>query len=181
VRNLCLLLLGLVMTAPMVQAQNTTAVRAVDSLDLHRYAGQWYEIARFPNQFQLKCVANVMAKYTLLANGQVEVLNTCRESDGTTDSAIGRAKLADKYGPASRLKVRFAPGMLGWIPMVWGDYWVLDLTDDYGAALVGTPDREFLWILSRTPTLDPAVYERLIATAQRQAFDVKRLVPTRQE
>jgi apolipoprotein D and lipocalin family protein len=111
----------------------------------------------------------------------VEVLNTCRESDGTTDSAIGRAKLADKYGPASRLKVRFAPGILGWIPMVWGDYWVLDLTDDYGAALVGTPDREFLWILSRTPTLAPAVYERLIATAERQGFDVRRLVQTRQE
>jgi apolipoprotein D and lipocalin family protein len=181
VRNLCLLVLGLVMTAPMVQAQDNTTVTAVDSLDLHRYAVQWYEIARFPNQFQLKCVANVMAKYTLLANGQVEVLNTCRESDGSTDSATGRAKLADKYGPASRLKVRFAPGILGWIPMVWGDYWVLDLTDDYGAALVGTPDREFLWILSRTPALDPTVHERLIATAERQGFDVKRLVQTRQE
>jgi apolipoprotein D and lipocalin family protein len=181
VRNLCLLVLGLVMTAPMVQAQDNTAVTAVDSLDLNRYAGQWYEIARFPNEFQLKCVSNVAAKYTLLANGEIEVLNSCRESDGTVDSAIGRAKLADKYGPASRLKVRFAPGILGWIPMVWGDYWVLDVTEDYSAALVGTTDREFLWILSRSPTLDSAIYERLVATAERQWFDVGRLVRTRQE
>jgi apolipoprotein D and lipocalin family protein len=179
-RNLCFVVLGLSVVAPTLQAQDRIPVTSIDSLDLNRYAGQWYEIARFPNQFQLKCVANVTAQYTRLANGEIEVLNACRVSDGTVDSAIGRAKLADRTGPTSRLKVRFAPGILGWLPMVWGDYWVLDLTDDYQAVLVGTPNREYLWILSRTPTLDAAIYQRLVATAERQGFDVGRLVMTRQ-
>ena len=180
-RNSYSVLLALAVMAPQVQAQDTTTVTAIDSLDLNRYAGQWYEIARFPNEFQLKCVANVAARYTLLANGEVEVLNTCRVSDGTTDSAIGRAKLAKKDGPTSKLKVRFAPAILGWLPMVWGDYWVLDITDSYDAVLVGTPDREYLWVLSRTPELDPATYQRLVDTAARQWFDVGRLVRTRRE
>jgi apolipoprotein D and lipocalin family protein len=90
--------------------------------------------------------------------------------------AEGRARVADKAGPTSRLKVRFAPAFLSWLPMVWGDYWVLDLTDDYGAALVGTPDREYLWVLSRTPALADSTWRRLLATAAGQGFDVARLV-----
>ena len=175
------LFLALMVCAPGVQAQERTAVTAIDSLDLTRYAGQWYEVARFPNQFQLKCVGNVSAQYTRLANGEIEVLNTCRLSDSTVDSAVGRAKLAKKSGPTSKLKVRFAPSILGWLPMVWGDYWVLDITDAYDAVLVGTPNREYLWVLSRTPVLDSLVYQRLEATAEREGFDVGRLVRTRQE
>ncbi len=72
--------------------------------------------------------------------------------------------------------VRFAPRILSFLPMVWGDYWILDLTDDYGAALVGTPSREYPWVLSRTPRLDEATYERLVATAAAQGFDVARLI-----
>ncbi len=178
--KLSCLLLALTVITSRAQAQNTTAVTPIDSVNLERYAGQWHEIARFPNEFQLKCVADGAAKYTLLANGEIEVLNTCRVSDGTIDSAIGRAKLRDKGGPTSILKVRFAPRILSWLPMVWGDYWVLDLTDDYGAVLIGTPDRKYLWILARATELDPAIYDRLVATAARQGFDVGRLVKTRQ-
>ncbi len=89
--------------------------------------------------------------------------------------AEGRAKLAHRDGPASQLKVRFAPGFLSFLPMVWGNYWILDLTEDYGAALVGDPSREYLWVLSRTPELDEQVYRRLVATAEAQGFDIARL------
>ncbi len=156
-------------------AQDPSApVRAVPALDLARYAGLWHEVARLPNRFQKRCVGGVTASYELL-DGGIRVVNTCRVADGTRIRAEGRARLADRNGPASRLKVRFAPALLSFLPMVWADYWVLDLTDDYGAALVGTPDRRYLWVLSRSPEIDPATYSRLVGTAARQGFDVARL------
>jgi len=154
-------------------------VQAIPSLDLDRYAGVWHEVARLPNGFQRRCVGDVTASYEL-RDGGITVVNTCRAADGSTIRAEGRARLADHDGPASRLKVRFAPGFLSFLPMVWGDYWVLDLTADYTAALVGTPDRRYLWVLSRSPELDAATYDRLVATAARQGFDVARLVRSSQ-
>lgn len=171
-----LLSMALFLTA----AQDTTRglVRPVDSVDLARYAGRWYEIARFPNRFQARCASETMADYELLKNGEVRVVNTCRRADGGLVLAEGRARLAQRSGPASRLEVRFAPAFLSFLPMVWGDYWILDLTDDYGAALVGDPTRAYLWILSRTPELDEAIYRRLVSTAAAQGFDVARLIPS---
>lgn len=150
-------------------------VRAIASLDLERYAGRWYEVARFPSWFERRCVGQATADYTLRPDGGITVVNTCRTADSTINRAEGAARLADARGPASRLKVRFAPAFLSFLPMVWADYWVLDLTDDYRAALVGTPDRRYLWVLSRTPQLDSATYDRLVATAARQGFEVARL------
>jgi apolipoprotein D and lipocalin family protein len=159
-----------------VQDSSRSAVRSVASVDLQRYAGRWYEVARFPNRFQKACQGAATAEYELLADGGIRVVNTCSAADGRTVRAEGRARLADKHGPTSKLKVRFAPGFLSFLPMVWGDYWILDLTDDYTAALVGTPDRKYLWVLSRTPELDEATYQRMIATATAQGFDVSRLI-----
>jgi apolipoprotein D and lipocalin family protein len=90
--------------------------------------------------------------------------------------AEGRARRAEPDGPGSRLKVRFAPAFLSFLPMVWGDYWILDLTSDYSAALVGSPNRAYLWVLSRTPQLDEATYKRLVAAAAAQGFEVARLM-----
>lgn len=157
-------------------AADRAAVTPVDSVDLKRYAGRWYEVARFPNSFQSECAAETTADYELLSNGQIRVVNECRRADGRVKRAVGRARLADRDGPTSRLKVRFAPGFLSFLPMVWGNYWVLDLSEDYSAALVGDPGREYLWILSRSPTLADAMYGRMVATATRQGFDVSRLV-----
>ncbi|MBM4194885.1 MAG: lipocalin family protein [Gemmatimonadetes bacterium] len=151
------------------------AVRALDSLDLVRYAGRWHEVARLPNRFQRNCAADATATYELDGDA-IRVINTCRDSAGAAVRAEGRGRLADRRGPASRLKVRFAPRALSFLPMVWADYWVLDLTEDYSAALVGTPDRAYLWILSRQPSLDAAVYDQLVATAARQGFDVSRIM-----
>ncbi|HSE27884.1 MAG TPA: lipocalin family protein [Gemmatimonadales bacterium] len=170
-------LMTLLLLAGALAAQDTVPgpVRSVDSLDLERYAGVWHEVARYPNRFQAKCVGETTATYEVLEDGQVRVVNTCRTADGGMSRAEGRARRADREGPASRLKVRFAPAFLSWLPMVWGDYWVLDLTEDYGAALVGTPDRNFLWVLSRTPAMPDSTWVRMTATAAAQGFDVSRL------
>jgi apolipoprotein D and lipocalin family protein len=151
-------------------------VMSVPAFDLRRYAGVWYEIARFPNRFQARCRGETTATYEQLPNGELRVLNTCRDAESRVIRAEGRARLADRRGPASRLKVRFAPKILSFLPMVWADYWILDLTEDYGAALVGTPNRKYLWVLSRTPQLDESTYQRLVATATAQGFDEARLV-----
>ena len=169
------LALSIVLTVLMLQVDSPRPVRSVREVDLRRYAGTWYEVARLPNRFQRKCRAETIAVYELLTNGELRVVNTCRGADGQLIRAEGRAKLADRDGPTSRLKVRFAPAILSFLPMVWGDYWILDLTADYGAALVGTPDRKYLWVLSRKPQLDDATFDRLVSTAAAQGFDVARL------
>ena len=169
-------LLVLAMLLPSARDTSRGAVRPVPTVDLSRYAGRWHEVARFPNRFQAACARETTADYTLLPDGQIRVVNTCRRADGDSMSAEGRARLARRGGPTSVLKVRFAPRILSFLPMVWGDYWILDLTDDYGAALVGSPDRKYLWLLARTPQLDEATFQRLVAAAAAQGFDTTRLV-----
>ncbi len=144
----------------LVPAAPSTDVRAVASLDLNRYSGTWYEIARYPNRFQKSCAGDVTATYTIQPNGQIEVLNRCRKTDGSLESATGTGRLAYADGPASKLKVRFAPKFLSFLPFVWADYWIIDLAEDYSYAAVGTPDHKYLWILSRTPTMDSATYQQ---------------------
>ena len=151
------------------------AVVPVDTVDLGRYAGRWYEVARFPNSFQSDCAGETVAEYERLASGQIRVVNQCRQADGTMKRAEGRAKLADRDGPTSKPKVRFATAFLSFLPMVWGNYWVLDLTPDYTAALVGDPSRKYLWVLSRAPLMADSIYRRMVGTAERQGFDVRRL------
>lgn len=165
-----------VMAILAVQDSPPGPVLSVPEVDLERYAGRWHEVARLPNKFQGKCVGETTADYELLADGAIRVVNACRVADGRITKVEGRARLANRDGPTSRLKVRFAPAILSWLPMVWGDYWVLELTPDYGAALVGTPDRKYLWVLSRTAQLDDSIYRRLVATAAAQGFDVTRLL-----
>src|SRR5512141_2853773 len=126
-------------------------VRPVPAVDLARYAGRWYEVARLPHSFEAKYTGETTADYELLPNGQMRVVNECRLADGTRTRAEGRARLADRKGPTSKLKVRFAPAFLSFLSAVWGDDWVLALSDDYSPALVGEPGRRYLWVLSRTP------------------------------
>jgi apolipoprotein D and lipocalin family protein len=151
-----------------------------DWVDLARYAGRWYEIARLPNRFQGRCAGDVAATYALRPDGRVTVVNECRGQDGQTTSVEGMARLADEKGPASRLKVRFAPAALSFLPFVWGDYWIVELDRDYRHAVVGDPARKYLWILSRSPQMDAATYQSLAATAGRLGFDAGRLVQTPQ-
>lgn len=112
--------------------------------DVERYMGLWYEVARFPVPFEAGCVG-VTAEYALLENGNVSVLNICRNPDGSEKSRI--LGEAEPVGPA-RLKVRFAS-----VPFVAGDYWVLWTDEDYQTAVVGAPNGRSGWILNRTPEI----------------------------
>lgn len=152
--------------------------RVVPALDLQRYAGQWHEVARFPNRFQKQCVAEVTAEYAIRPDGRISVVNRCQTTDGSIDRAEGVAKKASDDGPNSKLKVRFAPSWLSFLPMVWGDYWVMALADDYRYAVVGSPDHEYLWILSRTPVMSDADYSAALEAARANGFDTARLVKT---
>lgn len=159
-------------------AQSAPPVQTVARVDLDRYVGQWYEIARYPNRFQRKCTGDVSATYTKRSDGRIDVLNRCRTVDGTAE-ANGIARIVDRTTSA-KLKVRFAPAFLSFLPQVWGDYWVIGLAEDYSWAVVGSPDREYLWILSRTPTLDAKSLEAAHAAARANGFSVERLVATPQ-
>jgi apolipoprotein D and lipocalin family protein len=151
-----------------------------DWVDLARYAGRWYEIARLPNRFQTQCASDVAATYALRADGRVSVVNECRRRDGQATRVEGVARRADAKGPASRLKVRFAPAFLSFLPFVWGDYWIVELDRDYRHAVVGDPSRKYLWILSRSPEMDDATYASLASAAGRLGFDTTRLARTPQ-
>lgn len=151
----------------------------VPKVDLDRYAGRWFEIARFPNRFQKKCVGDVSAEYVRRPDGRIDVINRCRLADGTTDRAKGIARVVSTDGSNSKLKVRFAPAWLSFLP-VWGDYWVLDLADDYSYAVVGDGARDYLWVLARSPRLSDEVYRDITARVAAKGFDVSRLEKTRQ-
>jgi apolipoprotein D and lipocalin family protein len=153
-------------------------VRAVPRVDLARYVGQWFEVGRFPNWFQKKCAGDVAVIYTLREDGRITVDNRCRNASGATERAIGVARLASNDGSNSKLKVRFAPAALSFLPFVWADYWVIALADDYRHAVVGTPSRDYLWFLSRTPTVSAEVYDKLVQAAAAQGFDTSRIQRT---
>ena len=151
-------------------------VRTVEKVDLDRYLGDWYELARYPNRFQRACLGDVRAHYALRADQRLDVLNRCRTADGGIE-ARGVARIVDARSSA-RLKVRFAPAALSFLPFVWGDYWILGLADDYSWAVVGSPDRSYLWILARVPALADDGFAAAVAVARRNGFDVARLVRT---
>jgi apolipoprotein D and lipocalin family protein len=155
-------------------------LRVVESVDLKQYAGRWYEAARLPNKFQHKCTGDVLARYTLRADGKIDVVNQCRTADGKMNEAHGIGRRAGDGKNNARLEVRFAPSVFSFLPMTWGDYWIIGLGPDYNWAVVGTPSREYLWILSRTPGISGTSYDRAVEIARGNGFDVNRLVKTPQ-
>jgi apolipoprotein D and lipocalin family protein len=162
---------------PSVARQDVPPVRTVPSVDLERYTGDWFEIARFPNRFQRQCASDVRASYSLREDGRIDVINRCRTAEGEVSEARGVARVEDRRTSA-KLKVRFAPSVLSFLPFVWGDYWIIGLADDYSWAVVGSPDRAYLWILARTPVLEASSYGAALDAAQTNGFDVARLVRT---
>jgi len=158
--------------AHMLSAQQDT-LKTVPAVDLSRYQGTWYEIGRLPLYWERNCVADVTATYTLLPNHKIQVVNRCRKADGSELVSKGTAIVADKNSPASKLKVTFF-----W-PFA-GDYWIIDLDPDYRWAIVGTPSRENLWLLSRTPKIDVTLLQQLLAAAKAKGFDTGRMLYARQ-
>jgi apolipoprotein D and lipocalin family protein len=140
----------------------------VPSVDLSRYVGTWFEIAKYPNRFQRGCIG-ATAEYTLAPDGKrVEVVNRCREIDtGKERSVRGKARVVD---PATNAKLS--------VTFFWpfsGDYWILAVGAEYEYAVVGTPDRKYLWILARTPTIGDDLYGHLVDLARERGFDPARI------
>jgi apolipoprotein D and lipocalin family protein len=162
--------------APLMRAP----LQVVAPVDLKRYAGLWHEQARLPNRFEKQCAGSVTAEYNLRDDGSVEVRNRCILADGSFDESVGSARVVPVAGQpgAGRLEVRFSPDWLAWLPMVWGDYWILKLDRDYQVALVGTPDRKYLWVLSRAPVLDELSLRAELDYARTLGFDVDNVVLT---
>lgn len=164
-----------------VTTENTdSALRTIPSLDVTRYMGTWFEIAKYPTWFQKKCAGSSKADYSLMSDGRVKVINRCRMAGGDLSEAIGVARQA---GPSTspKLEVRFAPSWLSFLPFVWGNYWVIDLEEDYQLVAVSEPNKEYLWILSRTPNVDPVRYNMLLNRLRQKGFDLNKLEVTKQD
>ncbi|HBK45108.1 MAG TPA: hypothetical protein DDZ67_01460 [Xanthomonadaceae bacterium] len=168
------LLLSFALLASSAAVHAAAAVTSVEQLDMSRYAGQWHEIAHLPVSFQKKCTGDITAAYTLRDDGLIGVRNSCRTGPGERAVADGVARPVP--GHPGRLKLRFAPDWLSWLPLVWADYWVIALDPDYQWAVVGEPDRKYLWILSRSPRMSRAQLERLKAEAVRMGYDLSELI-----
>jgi apolipoprotein D and lipocalin family protein len=154
--------------------QDKPPLRTVSFVDLQRYMGTWYEIARYPHRFQEGCVGST-ATYTLRDDGKVDVLNQCFKGghEGKLAEARGKAWVVDSATNA-KLKVSF----------FWpfsGHYWIIDLDEQYTYAVVGHPDRTYLWILSRSPEMDTQVYNHIIEKLKGQSYDTGKLIRTLQE
>ncbi|UCF20892.1 MAG: lipocalin family protein, partial [Gemmatimonadota bacterium] len=140
----------------------------VESVDLERYAGLWYEVGRMPNKFQDQCAWGATAEYALRDDGRIDVINRCYESDGEVDDVKGLARIEDPISNA-RLKVSFF-SILGWRP-IWGDYWIIGLGADYEYAIVGTPDRKYGWILSREPEVGAELLEEIFSILRLRGYE----------
>jgi apolipoprotein D and lipocalin family protein len=160
----------LFMTTTTLYAQN---LETVPYVDLNRYAGKWYEIASYPQRFQKGCHCTT-AEYTLSDKGYVIVENRCnRDSVNGKQSYIKGKAFVQKDTGNAKLYVQF----------FWpfkAKYWIIDLADDYSYAVVGHPNREYLWILSRTSKMDDGVYQQILSKLQSKGFDVTRLRLTEQ-
>jgi apolipoprotein D and lipocalin family protein len=167
------LILGTMLpVVPIHAADKQAPMQVVSSVDLARYAGKWYEIARLPNRFQRDCASDTTASYTLRLDGKITVVNACRTSEGKAKTATGTARLASDKEPNSKLKVSFF-----W--PFYGNYWIIDLDPDYKWAVVGEPGRKYFWILSREPRLDDTLYQQVLDRARQQGYDVSPLIKTR--
>ena len=172
------LLAAIALCLPAAAPANNPPLRVVESIDLTQYSGRWYEAARLPNKFQSQCTGDVVVHYALRDDGRLDVVNRCRTAAGKVDEARGLGRKAGDGTSNSRLEVRFAPAILSFLRSVWGDYWIIGLGPEYTWAVVGTPSREYLWILSRTPQMSATSYDRAIEIARGNGFDVGKVVKT---
>lgn len=148
-------------------------LKTVEHVDLDRYVGKWYELARYPNRFERECDRNVTAEYAKQNDGKIRVLNSCVRAGGKTKRSEGRAKVEDKTTNAKLAVTFFWP--------FYGKYWVIDLGQKYEYAVVGEPSRKYLWILSRTPSLPESTYAEITGRLAAKGYDAGKLVKTRQE
>lgn len=164
-------LLILTVLLSLFGCKNHQPLKTVDKVDLEKYAGKWYEIAAFPQRFQEGCECTT-AEYELTSDEYVKVINRCKKEDGW-DKAEGKAFVQDGTGN-TKLKVQF----------FWpfkGKYWVIGLSKDYSWAVVGHPNREYLWILARKPQMDEEIYNHILELVREKGFDTSKLNITKHD
>ncbi|WP_174492503.1 lipocalin family protein [Acinetobacter sp. Marseille-Q1623] len=174
-----LLLIGGVIvlaSAALVHAGNDD-IPTVQQVDLNKYLGEWHEIARKPLYFQKMCDYNVTANYSLNSNGNVQVDNKCFDKNGKLNQSIGEA-FVQNTPKNSKLKVSFLPSIIRWLPIARGDYWILKLDENYQTALVGTPNKKYLWVLSRTPQLDQSILDEYLNYAKTLGYELNDIIYT---
>lgn len=179
------LLLSLIVFSGAAFAQSKKADKmpppqTVPIVDLKLYQGKWFEIARYPNKFQKKCVANTTATYTLKTDNSFDVFNECLVKNGTLEGARGAAKTV-VGGSNAKFEMTFAPQYKSFLSDDWRDYWVVDLDADYRFAAVGDPKREHLWILSRVPEMSDAVYQNILRRVETLGYNPAKLQKTQQK
>lgn len=157
------------LVAPACCAQQPLAT--VPSVDLNRYIGRWYEIARYPNRFERNCDRDVTATYAMRPDGKISVVNACYSTAGKLNSANGWARVVEGSSN-TKLKVTFF-----W--PFFGNYWIIDLDPAYQYAVIGEPSRKYLWILSRNPHMDDALYTQILARISQHGYDPARIERTR--
>ena len=142
-------------------------LETVPKVDLSRYTGHWFEIARYPNRFERKCDSNAMATYSLRSDGKISVVNTCKTREGKLTQSNGWAQVVDQK-TGSKLKVTFF-----W--PFFGDYWIIDLSPNYEYAVIGEPSRKYLWILSRTAKMSDKLYAEITGRLAAMGYDATKL------
>ena len=172
-----LMFLMVLITLHTACAGSRIALPTVEKVDVEKYLGKWYEISSFPQSFQKGCTATT-AEYSMREDGGLRVVNRCNldSPNGKLKKATGRAWIKDKKSNA-KLKVQFFLSRFK-LPFLSGNYWILDLDENYESVLVGDPTRKYLWILSRDPKLDQERYDELVAKAEKLKFDTRKLVKT---
>lgn len=164
---------GLPLLQKWLQKPQWPPLATVEHVDLARYAGTWHEVARLGLPYEPGCADPPLTHYTL-AGTRLVVENRCRGADGRERVARGVARVLPDSGNA-RLEVNFLPAWLHALPLGWADYQILALDRGYTVALVGHPNRESLWVLSRTPEMAPQTLQALLEIAQGEGFPVERL------
>ena len=160
------------------QTDDYNKITTVDSVDLNKYVGTWYEIAKIPNSFQDQCVKNTTATYKINNEGDIEVVNKCIDEKGEFDSADGIARVVDKKSN-SKLEVSFV-SIFGW-NIFCGDYWILGLDKNYKYAAIGTPSKKYGWIMSRTPKLSKEEMEICFSIFEKNGYSRKLFELDKQE
>lgn len=143
-------------------------------VDLERYLGLWFEIARKPMRHEDAGARDITAEYSLNDDGSIKVLNSCINEKHELERAEGKATAVDDSN--ARLEVSFLPEALQWVPFTKGDYWIIKVAPDYQTALVGEPSRKYLWLLHRHGHLDRAVAEQWLGLAREQGYDLADLI-----
>jgi apolipoprotein D and lipocalin family protein len=176
----CALLLACLVAGSILifPQKKSSEPQTVNYVDLKKYVGTWYEIAKIPNRFQSDCDKNTTANYKIREDGKIAVLNKCVEKDGSINDAEGVAVINDKKTNA-KLEVSFV-SILG-INLFWGDYWIIGLDNNYKYAVVGHPERKYGWILCREPKMSEEDLSKVFALLKEKGYDPNKFVMTRQD